>query len=55
MADGGATTAMGSVVGWHAGGRSEMAGLLLGVGLSTRRVGQKSGDADYLKAQILIL
>lgn len=42
-------------VDWHAGARSGSVGLLLGPGLSTSAGGQKSGDAGYLRAQILIL
>ncbi len=57
MADEVATTAVdaGDVVGWHAEARSGLASLLLRAGLGTRRVGQRSGDADYLRAQIFIL
>ena len=42
-------------VGWRAGARSGLVGLLLGSGLSTSAGGQRSGDAGYLRAQILIL
>ena len=43
-------------VGWHAGARSGLVGLLLGSGLSTTSAGgQRSGGAGYLRAQILIL
>lgn len=53
VADRAVTTIVG--VGWHAGARNGLVGLLLGSGLSTSAGGQRSGDADYLKAQILIL
>ena len=42
-------------VSWHAGARSGLVGLIFGSGLSTSAWVQRSGDAGYLRAQILTL